>query len=72
MNTVKDFTKEQAVEWLRGVGLSISGTREELINKIQKYLRYPRLLEKLKEKANNNYKFPCSLDPLDIPPVTGP
>ena len=67
-----DFTKDKAVEWLRDIGLSVSGTRDELLTRIRKYMRYPNLVEKLKSKAHHNYTFTCSLDPLLIPPITGP
>ena len=69
MSSADNFTKEQATEWLRNVGLAVSGSKEELNTRIQKYLRYPKLLEKLQNRVNNNYKFPCSLDPQDIPPA---
>ena len=65
-------TKEEATEWLRDIGLSVTGTKDELLNRIVKYTRYPKLVERLRSKAHSNYKFTCSLDPVLIPPVNGP
>ena len=70
MDEVHNLTKEQAQEWLRNLGLAVSGTKEELINRIKKYIRYPNLVQRLKGRANHNYAFACSLDPLIIPPHT--
>ena len=65
-----EFSKEELMKWLRNLGLSVSGTKEELLTRIRKYERYPNLIKKLKIKATRNYSFPCSLDPLNIPPST--
>jgi len=70
MEDVNKFSKEEASKWLKDIGLSTSGSKDELINKIKTYLRYPCLVEKLKTKACRNYTFPCSLDPLTVPPFT--
>ena len=64
---VKKFTKEKAEIWLHEIGLAVSGSKEELINRIIKYKRYLKLVKKLKSKAKRNYTFPCSLDPTSIP-----
>ena len=65
---VNEFSREEAVEWLRDVGLAVSGTKEELINRIKKYKRYPKLTNKLRSKAKRLYTFSCSVDPKTIPP----
>ena len=65
---VNKLSKEEAVEWLHDIGLAVSGTKEELINRIKKYKRYPKLVSKLRSKAKRLYSFSCSLDPLTIPP----
>ena len=54
---VKKFTKEKAEIWLHEIGLAVSGSKEELINRIIKYKRYPKLVKKLKSKAKRNYTF---------------
>ena len=59
---IKKFSKEEAEKWLRDIGLAVTGNKDELINRIIKYKRYP----KLKLKAKRNSSFKCSLDPLSI------
>ena len=65
-----EFTAEECTKWLRELGLGVSGNKEELQVRIRKYLRYPKLVTKLKAKTASQYTFPCSLDPLTIPPPT--
>ena len=67
---VEGFNKEQCVKWLKEIGQSSGGTLEELRNKIKMYLRYSKLTNKLKAKANMYYRFKCSLNPLEIPIIT--
>ena len=62
------ITKEKAIEWLKNIGLSTSGNKRELIIRINKFKRYPKLVAKLQGRAKQHYAFPCSLDPLSIPP----
>ena len=62
------LTKEKAIEWLRNIGLSTTGNKRELIIRINKYKRYPKLVAKLQGRAKRYYSFPCSLDPFSIPP----
>jgi hypothetical protein len=64
------FNKIQCSSWLKEIGLSSTGTVEELRNKIRKYSFYPKLLATLKAKAKRNYLFECSLNPLEIPNPT--
>ena len=64
------FSRREAVEWLRDIGLAVNGTKEELQCRIKKYIRYPKLVNKLKTKCRSQFKFSCSLDPLCIPPIT--
>ena len=44
--------KNQAVEWLRGLGLSCSGRKEDIIARVEKYKKYPSLVKKLQKKAS--------------------
>ena len=60
--------KNQAVEWLRGLGLFCSGRKEDIIARVAKYKKYPNLVKKLQKKASWQYKFESSLDPIRIPP----
>jgi len=72
MDKVSGYSKEQAIEWLRNIGLATSGTKQELVSRIKKYKKYPKLLSKLTSRATCYYKFQCSLDPLTIPSINAP
>ena len=65
-----DATKEQHVAWLASIGVSTSGTKDDVIKRVNTFKKYPRLVEKLKKKANRAYKFPTALQPTNIPPKT--
>ena len=39
---VSKFTKEQAAKWLGDFGQAVSGTKEELITRINKFIKYPK------------------------------
>ena len=65
------MTKEQAVEWLRELGtVSVSRNKDELIDRIRGFMKYPKIVEKLKRKAKWSFTFSTSLDPRNIPPPT--
>ena len=64
------FNREQCASWLRDIGQSTTGSLEELRARIQKFSLYPKLVNKLKTNTKKNYKFQCSLDPVDIPQTT--
>ena len=70
--SVNNFTKEEAQKWLKDHGLTVSGTRDELLMRIRKFSKFPKLWTKLKSRTNSQYKFPTSLDPLEIPPINAP
>ena len=64
-------TKQQAASWLSNHGLGVSGTKQDLINRVRLYERYPKLVETLKNKLKDK-PFVCSLDEKSIPPMTAP
>jgi hypothetical protein len=64
------LNKIQCMMWLKETGQSVSGTLEELRQRIQKFSLYPNLVKRLRDKAKRNYTFECSLNPLYIPQVT--
>ena len=64
------LTKESAARWLANLGVACSGTKEELINRIKTFKKWPKLVSKLRNKAERNYKFSSSLDPTSIPPLS--
>ena len=70
INATGDATKEQHVAWLASIGMSTSGTKDGVTKRVSTLKKYPRLVEKLKKKANRAYKFPTVLQPTDIPPKT--
>ena len=67
---VSTWSRKQCVDWLKDIGVSHSGTKEDLILKNLKFQKYPALLKKIKDRANRNYKFLTSSSPSDIPPST--
>ena len=69
-DAIGDATKEQHVAWLASIGVSTSGTKDDVIERVNTFKKYPRLVEKLRKKANRAYKFPTALQPTDIPPKT--
>ena len=52
--------KENCVKWLADIGASTSGSKQELIMRINRLSRYPGLVP----------VFPCSLYSAVIPPAT--
>ena len=70
IDATEDVTKEQHVAWLASIGVSTSSTKEDVIKRVNTFKKRPRLVEKLKKKANRAYKFPTALQPTDIPPKT--
>ena len=39
------YTKQQAASWRSNHGLGVSGTKQDLINRVRLYERYPKLVE---------------------------
>ena len=70
MEKKAELNKENYVKWLAHVGASTSGSKQELTMRINRLLRYPGLVQKLKAKSEKAYVFPCSLDSVDLPPAT--
>ena len=67
-----NFSVKDSTKWLSNHGLSVSGSKQELENRIRLYQRYPNLVKKLAKKAKYNRSFHCSLDESLIPPLTAP
>ena len=42
---------------IKGIGVTYSGTKEDLIKKILKFQKYLSLLEKIRNRAKRNYQF---------------
>ena len=63
-------THEQCVSWLSNHGMPTSGSLACLQARINKCLLYPKLTEKLRKKHEKKFKFPTSLSPDDVPPLS--
>ena len=49
---IRVLCKEELMKWLKNLGSSVTGTKEELLTRIKKYQRYPNLIKKLKIAAS--------------------
>ena len=72
MDTINKYnintaSKSQCLEWLANHGLAISWTHNEMKQRINKFLLYPSLVEKLHKKATKSFNFVTSLHPNNIP-----
>ena len=65
---VQLFSRIQCVSWLKNIGQS--GSVEDMRKKIENFLLYPKTIKRLRLKANRSFKFPCSLDPQEIPDLS--
>ena len=54
---VSSFSKDECIYSLKDIGLPISGTKEELQLRIGRFIRYPKIVNKLRKKAHSNYVF---------------
>ena len=54
---VSSWTREQCVDWLKVIGVSYSGAKEDLIKKILKFQKYPSPLEKIRNRAERTTSF---------------
>ena len=72
MLRLSSYSVKDATKWLNTHGLSVSGTKQELNQRIRLYERYPRLTEKLRQRSAYNRSFECALEESLIPPITAP
>ena len=72
MLRLSSYSVKDATSWLSNHGLSVSGTKQELNQRIRLYQRYPKLTEKLQKRSTYNRSFECSLEEKLIPPITAP
>ena len=70
VQNAKSFSKEECVKWLTELGLSHTGTLDDLKTRVALFARTPKLVQKLKARAQRQYTFKCSLDASTIPPST--
>ena len=69
MNT-KNLSKDDCVKWLINIGVSHSGTLEELRAKVGKFARTPGLVQKLENRSKRLFTFKSSLPLIEVPPDT--
>jgi len=68
--TIKALTREECILKLKEIGQHGSGSADDMRIKLRKFCLYPKLYERLRNKAQWNFKFECSLDPNVIPPIS--
>ena len=54
---------------MKEIGQHGPGTVEEMKKILRKFSLYPKLYQRLKVKAQREYKFQCSLDPNEVPSI---
>ena len=68
--SANQLTRPECVSFLQDLAVSSSGSLEQLRNKVIKFRRFPKLVDRLRKKAKLNYAFATSLSPSAIPPAT--
>ena len=69
--SIQRLSRDERIEKLKEIGQHEPGTLEEMKMKLRKFSLYPELYQRLKVKAQKQYKFECSLDPSDVPAIKG-
>ena len=69
--SIQKLTCDQCIEKLKEIGQHGSGTLEEMKMRLRRFSLYPRLYQRLKLKAQREYKFQYSLDPSEVPIISG-
>ena len=69
--SIQKLTCDQCIEKLKEIGQHGSGTLEEMKMRLRRFSLYPRLYQRLKLKAQREYKFQYSLDPNEVPIISG-
>ena len=68
--SILKLTHDQCIEKLKEIGQHSPGTLEEMKMRLRKFSLYPKLYQRLKLKAQREYKFQCSLDPNEVPSIS--
>ena len=58
---IDSFTKEDASKWIGELGIDVSWKREDLIQRMKKYLRHPKLVDKLRKKNPHSIMHSCAV-----------
>ena len=67
--SILKLTHDQCIEKLKEIGQHSPRTLEEMKMRLRKFCLYPKLYQRLKLKAQREYKFQCSLDPNEVPSI---
>ena len=67
--SIQRLSRDECIEKLKEIGQHGPGTLEEMKMKLRKFSLYPKLYQRLKLKAQRQYKFECSLDPSEVPGI---
>ena len=68
--SIQKLTLDYCIEKLKEIGQHGPRTMEEMKMTLRKFSLYPKLSQKLKFKAQREYKFQCSLDPNEVPSIS--
>ena len=68
--SILKLIRDQCIEKLKEIGQHSPATLEEIKMKLRKFSLYPKLYQRLKLKAQREYKFQCSLDPNEVPSIS--
>ena len=64
--SIQRLSGDDCIQKLKEIGEHGPGTLEEMKMKLRKFSLYPKLYQRLKLKAQRQYKFECSLDPSQV------
>ena len=67
--SIQKLTRDQCIEKLKEIGQHGPGTLEEMKMRLRKFSLYPKLYRRLKLKAQQEYKFQCSLESNKVPSI---
>ena len=67
--SIQRLSRDECIEKLKETGQHGPGALEEMKMKLRKFFLYPKLYQRLKLKAQRQYKFECSLDPSEVPGI---
>ena len=68
--SILKLARDQCIEKLKEIGQHSLGTLGEMKMRLKKISLYPKLYQRLKLKAQQEYKFQCSLDPNEVPSIS--
>ena len=67
---IQKLTRDQCIKKFKGIGQHDPGTLGKMKMRLRKFSLYPKLYQRLKLKAQREYKFQCSLDPNEVPSIS--